>query len=228
MSRILAISDIHGHSEGAAKLLQKANYVPGVDRLYLLGDFIDWDPGTWAALGYVRALVGQGARAVLGNMERWLLAEADKEAGANDGTGARMDGRLSVRQEDVAFLRETPLYWREGKHLFVHAGVRPGVALERQTAGDLTGIRREFWGDEAALPYTVVFGHTPTFKLGAEPGELWFGRDRIGIDTGAKHGFRLTLVDLTNQLSYSCSTSAAERYADFRTAEWSAGRRKQG
>lgn len=218
MSRILAISDIHGHTEGAAKLLQKANYVPDVDRLYLLGDFIDWDPGTWASIGYVRKLVLQGARAVLGNMERWLLAEADKEAGADDGEGQGegMHGRLSICQEDVAFLRATPLYWREGKHLFVHAGVRPGVALERQTAADLTGIRREFWGDEASLPYTVVFGHTPTFKMGAEPGELWFGRDRIGIDTGAKHGCRLTLVDLTNRLAYSCSTGASERYSDFR------------
>lgn len=208
MSRILAISDIHGHADGARLLLRKAGYVPGQDELVLLGDFIDWDRGTWSALRYVGELVRGGARATLGNMERWLLSASDTDEG------------LPSESQELALLRDTPLYVRLGSFLFVHAGIRPGVALERQTAADLTGIRREFWDDEAPLPYKVVFGHTPTFKMGAEPGELWFGRDRIGIDTGAKHGCRLTLVDLTNQLAYSCSTGASERYSDFRQSSW--------
>ncbi|WP_051318222.1 metallophosphoesterase [Cohnella thermotolerans] len=210
MTRILAISDIHGHAAGMRSLLRMAAYDPGRDRLYLLGDFIDADPVTWSALREVRELTEGGARAVLGNMERWLLEEAVKKG--------RADGGLSERE--LAWLRGTPLVWREEDYLFVHAGIRPGLPLERQRPDDLTGIRQPFWGDGGELPFTVVFGHTPTFKMGAEPGELWFGRDRIGIDTGAKHGKRLTLVDLSNRVAYSCSTAAAERYGDYRRMSW--------
>ena len=210
MTRTLAISDIHGHAEGLLSLLRMADYKPGADRLYLLGDFIDADPATWGALREVRELAEGGARAVLGNMERWLLGEAVRK------------GKTASPASDIdlAWLRRTPLSWREGDYLFVHAGIRPDLPLERQEADDLTGIRQRFWGDDGALPYTVVFGHTPTFKLGASPGELWFGRDRIGIDTGAKHGHRLTLVDLSNRLAYSCSTGGAEGYGDYRRSSW--------
>lgn len=210
MTRTLAISDIHGHAEGMLSLLRMADYAPDADRLYLLGDFIESDPGTWEALREVRQLVEGGARAVLGNMERWLLEEAERK------------GRMKPppSEADLTWLRQTPLSWQEGDYVFVHAGVRPGKPLERQDPDDLTGIRQPFWGDAGALPYTVVFGHTPTFKLGAAPGELWFGRDRIGIDTGAKHGKRLTLVDLSNRLAYSCSTGGAEKYGDYRRSSW--------
>lgn len=211
MTRTLVISDIHGYADGLFSLLRMADYKPGVDRLYLLGDFIDSDPGTWAALRKVRELVEGGARAVLGNMERWLLGE-DVRKGKPE---------TPASENDLAWLRQTPLTWQEGDYLFVHAGIRPGTPIERQDAEDLTGIRQPFWGDGSKLPCTVVFGHTPTFKMGAEPGRLWFGRDRIGIDTGAKHGHRLTLVDLSNRLSYSCATSGRSRSCDdYRQSSW--------
>jgi len=212
MSRLLAISDIHGHAEGAESLLRMAGYVPGTDRLYLLGDFIDRSRDTWGALEAVRRWTEEGARAVLGNMERWLL----ELSAAGEG--------LPEDSEELRFLQRTPLYWQEnGKWLFVHAGIRPGVPLKAQRAADLTGVRRDFWGQAGRLPYTVVFGHTPTFKLGAPAGELWFGTDRIGIDTGAKHGCRLTLVDLTLGLAYSCSTAKDGRCTDFRTVPLAKG-----
>jgi Predicted phosphoesterase len=208
MSRILAISDIHGHAEGARKLLRAAGYAPGRDELYLLGDFIDWDSRTWRALEYVRQLVAEGARAVLGNMERWLL-----EAGDEERAGA-------VTAAELEFLRKTPLYIRREPYLFVHAGIRPGVELASQDASDLIGIRKDFWGAEGELPYTVVFGHTPTHKIGAPAGEIWQGPSKLGIDTGAKHGCRLTLADLTNRTAYSCSTGDSGLYRDLRQSSW--------
>lgn len=126
-----------------------------------------------------------------------------------------------MREQELEWLRATPLSWQDGGYLFVHAGIRPGLPPEQQEAEDLTGIRQPFWGGGDALPYTVVFGHTPTHKMGADPGELWFGRDRIGIDTGAKHGHRLTLVDLSNRLAYSCATGGSRRrYGDYRRSSW--------
>lgn len=208
MSRILAISDIHGYAAATQSLLDMAGYAPGADRLYLLGDFIDRDRASWAALRETATLVRQGARAVLGNMERWLLAASAHGEGLPEGA------------EELRFLEATPLYWQEDDYLFVHAGIRPGIPADKQSALDLTEIRGDFWRDRHPLPYTVVFGHTPTFKLGAEAGELWHGPSRLGIDTGAKHGCRLTLVDLTNRLSYSCRALPGLQYDDLRRAPW--------
>ncbi|MBB6674382.1 metallophosphoesterase [Cohnella nanjingensis] len=206
MSRLFAISDIHGHVEGARLLLARARYVPGTDTLVLLGDFIDRDPASWGALTFIRSLTDQGAIAIAGNMERYMLEHAQKDQALS-----------STYEEELRFLSKLPLYFRQDPYLFVHAGIRPGIRLEQQSAADLTGIRQDFWSSDVPLPCTVVFGHTPSQRIGAKPGELWQGADRLGIDTGAKHGLRLTLVELTGHLAYSCATDPSDLYGDLRT-----------
>jgi serine/threonine protein phosphatase 1 len=74
---------------------------------------------------------------------------------------------------------------RFGSYLAVHAGIRPGIALEKQTATDLLSIRRIFLECEDDPGFVVVHGHTPTM----EP-EL--RRYRINLDTGAFATNRLT------------------------------------
>lgn len=192
-SRLLVISDIHGHGELLQLLLEDAHYDPQVDQLLLLGDYIDAAlPATYCTLELIRELVQHGAKALPGNHEIMLTKrlESSKE----------MDKQLA---ESIEWIADLPLYIEEAGYLFVHAGIRPGIPLASQSLKDLTEIREDFL--EAALDteHTVVFGHTPTFKLGARPGDIWLGRGRIGIDTGAKHGHRLTLLDVHNRISYS-------------------------
>ncbi len=208
MIRILAISDIHGFTEGTKILLDRANYQPGLDQLILLGDYIDYDYKTWNELYFVIELLANGAKAVLGNMEQWLLSQRKK---------IWFPSSYNVNMD---FLEELPFYILYDKYLFVHAGIRPRIPLDKQLQSDLTGIRQDFWNNEEISPYFIVFGHTPTHKMGALPGELWHGSGKLGIDTGAKHGLRLTLVDLTNKLSYSISTAKNNLYGDFRIAKW--------
>ena len=65
-----------------------------------------------------------------------------------------------------------------GDFAFVHAGVRPGVPLEKQDRNDLRWIRDDFldhMGDHGKM---IVHGHTIT----ACPDEQ---ANRLGIDTGA-------------------------------------------
>ncbi|SFJ24792.1 serine/threonine protein phosphatase 1 [Paenibacillus sp. UNC496MF] len=200
-TRLLAISDIHGCEEGLRQLLAAAEYDPSRDRLILLGDYIDAAyPGTYGTLGYIRALVRQGACALLGNHELKLLRQYDYS-------------HLPAAEaaEWSGWIRSLPRYRMEDGYLFVHAGIRPGVGLHGQTLVDLTEIRDDFLNHPNDTDYTVVFGHTPTFKLGARPGKLWFGEGKIGIDTGAKHGHRLTLLDVHKRISYWCSTGPAAR-----------------
>jgi serine/threonine protein phosphatase 1 len=87
------------------------------------------------------------------------------------------------------FLESLQLSVTVGDYLFVHAGVRPGVALAEQDANDLIWIRYEFLESEDDFGKVVVHGHTPA--LDPEP-----RRNRIGIDTGVYFTGVLTAVRL--------------------------------
>lgn len=91
--------------------------------------------------------------------------------------------------EHEAFLRRLELSARYGDYLFVHAGVRPGVPIERQDPEDLVWIRGDFLSEPHRLGCVVVHGHTPSEAP-------FLGPDRINIDTGAYATGVLTAVKL--------------------------------
>ena len=88
------------------------------------------------------------------------------------------------------FLRGLPLTHDDGTYLFVHAGIRPGVAIDRQRDDDLLWIRAEFLDHAGPLPRIVVHGHT---IMGDAP--VVMGH-RISIDTGAYRSGILTAAVL--------------------------------
>ena len=102
---------------------------------------------------------------------------------------ARRELNAALPAAHRAFLEGLGLSARRGDYLFVHAGIRPGVAIEEQTARDMLWIRREFLDHGKPLGPVVVHGHTPESR----PFE---GPHRIGVDTGAYSSGRLTAVRL--------------------------------
>ena len=76
-----------------------------------------------------------------------------------------------------------------GDYFFCHAGVRPGVTLDRQRRDDLLNIREPFLSSEAEHGKLVVHGHTPAVAPELRP-------NRIGIDTAAFATGRLTCLVL--------------------------------
>ena len=78
-------------------------------------------------------------------------------------------------------------FHRVGGYCFVHAGLRPGVALESQDVADLTGIRNEFLDDDGDFGFIVVHGHTPVERVD-------FRSNRINLDTGAYVSNRLSVL----------------------------------
>ena len=78
----------------------------------------------------------------------------------------------------LAFLRGLETMVRIGDYVFVHAGVRPRIALDDQSADDLLWIRGAFLGSKADHGAVVVHGHSITPEVATRP-------NRIGIDTGA-------------------------------------------
>ena len=73
--------------------------------------------------------------------------------------------------------------------ILCHAGVRPGVALDRQTDDDLLWIRGPFLESSADFGKIIVHGHTPAEEPELRP-------NRINVDTGAYMTNRLTCVVL--------------------------------
>ena len=65
-----------------------------------------------------------------------------------------------------------------GDFFFVHAGVRPGVALSQQSDEDLFWIRDKFLKSNEKFEKIIVHGHHPVT-------DVEFHSNRINIDTGA-------------------------------------------
>jgi serine/threonine protein phosphatase 1 len=97
--------------------------------------------------------------------------------------------RQAVPEEHLRFLESLKLSLSVGDYFLCHAGVRPGVALERQRAEDLLWIREEFLNSRTSFGKVVVHGHTPTASPEVLP-------TRINIDTGAFATGRLTCLVL--------------------------------
>jgi serine/threonine protein phosphatase 1 len=97
--------------------------------------------------------------------------------------------RRIVPDTHIAFLDRLHPMHREGNYVFAHAGIRPGVKLNAQAPDDLMWIREPFLSDRRKRDVVVVHGHTP--RLAPEVLE-----NRIGIDTGAVMGGKLTCVVL--------------------------------
>lgn len=96
--------------------------------------------------------------------------------------------RATIPAEHQAFLASFADTFRAGDYLFVHAGIRPGVALAEQAQIDLRWIRGPFLDHPARHEVMVVHGHSITEEVDERAG-------RIGIDTGAyKHGVLTALV----------------------------------
>ena len=91
--------------------------------------------------------------------------------------------------EHLSFLQSLKTSYSHGKYFLCHAGVRPGVPLERQQEEDLLWIRDEFLNSKMDFGKIVVHGHTPR----PEPEVL---PNRINIDTGAFATGRLACVVL--------------------------------
>ena len=89
----------------------------------------------------------------------------------------------------LMFLRDLAVRHAAGGYLFVHAGIRPGIPLERQSRHDLMWIREPFLSSKEPFGAVVVHGHTPRQEPVVRP-------NRIGIDTGAVMGGVLTCVVL--------------------------------
>lgn len=83
------------------------------------------------------------------------------------------------------FIEQLPVMHQVGACVFVHAGIRPGVALDSQSETDLVWIRQGFLEIRESFGPLVVHGHT------ALDAPVHYG-NRVNLDSGAAYGGPLT------------------------------------
>lgn len=216
MAAVIAIGDVHGCATLLEEVL-KPHLHTGAELIFL-GDLIDRAPepeGDQRVIERVRQLQDDPGRYGLsrvtvlrGNHEQMLLdALGEPDSAGATGLWSCNGGNLDflpVAREHRDWLDGLPYTAIRGHHLFVHAGVRPGLPLERQCKDDLLWIRGPFLtAGHHRLPYTVVHGHT--FRRDYRVTRL---PHRIGIDTGAFRSGRLTALAIGNGgTAEVCSTT---------------------
>ncbi|MCG6907178.1 MAG: serine/threonine protein phosphatase [Desulfobacteraceae bacterium] len=198
-----AIGDIHGCADKLRGLIDQLDIDPQRDQLVFVGDYIDRGPASFEVVEYLLGLKTtlQDVVFLKGNHEQMLedyLAGPDKLTFLINGGQATLDSYLRHRQtprapvippRHQAFFKGLRLFHETENHIFVHAGLKPKVPLDRQDPRDLLWIRSRFIYSEADFGKPVVFGHTPF----PEP---LVQANKIGIDTGAVYGHQLTCVKL--------------------------------
>ena len=217
--RVYAIGDVHGCAErlDALHRLIAADLAtrPVAEALLVhLGDLIDRGPnsaGVVARLAAGSPITGVEMVNLRGNHEQMMLMAmgGDRRALAhwrgNGGDAALLSWGIkpakagpgwaaSLPPAHAAFLAGLEVARVVDSYIFVHAGVRPGLPLAAQTEEDLLWIRKPFLKSSGPLlpdapGLAVVHGHTP------EPAPV-ITDNRIGVDTGAVGGGRLTCAVL--------------------------------
>jgi serine/threonine protein phosphatase 1 len=220
--RVYAVGDLHGRIDllvAMQRLIQAdaAARPPARLSVVYLGDYVDRGLDSPAVIDRLidHPLPGFASIHLLGNHEDTMLRFHDGELamaaswlhyggqetlrsyGIAISRGVSLEGlreRLAhaLPARHLAFLRGLALQHRAGDYLFVHAGIRPGLALDKQRRDDLLWIREPFLASLADHGVTVVHGHTIT----AEPERHG---QRIGIDTGAYATGRLTALVLEGE-----------------------------
>ena len=87
----------------------------------------------------------------------------------------------------LEFIRNLPTYVETDKYIFVHAGIRPNVAMADQSEDDLVWIRGPFFEHTESFGKLVIHGHTIVDQV------TDYG-NRINIDTGAAYGGAISVV----------------------------------
>ncbi|MES2909997.1 MAG: symmetrical bis(5'-nucleosyl)-tetraphosphatase [Pseudomonadota bacterium] len=152
------IGDLQGCHAPLLRLLEKVDFSPSRDTLYVLGDLVNRGPESLAVLRHLSSL-GDAARCLLGNHDLHLIAMSE---------GVRKPGRSDTSQEIMAapdgpalldWLRHRPMAMQANGWLMVHAGVLPqwtaaqtlllAAEVENALRGpDLAGFARAMYGNQ--------------------------------------------------------------------------------
>ena len=191
--RTIVVGDIHGCYDELISLLDKVGFGTD-DRLVSVGDLITKGPKSREVLELF--MTEPRFAAVIGNHDLALRRRWNGEKFKLKPSQKPTHKELKAdRERYLPYLNSLPFMIDLDKHLVVHAGLRPKVALHSQTTDDLTELRSlgpdrtsrdgTPWYEVYDGEKVVLFGHWPAPKPRRGP-------KAIGLDTGCVYGRRLT------------------------------------
>jgi serine/threonine protein phosphatase 1 len=206
MNKFFAIGDIHGCLDKLQHLIRDIPADRIDDTLVFIGDYIDRSSGGSDVVDYVLGLrqVYRKVICLRGNHEsmlmRYLQGVDEDMYLANGGMLtlkaygiSRLDAprarKAKIPPEHLRFFESLLPYYETDQFIFVHAGLLPGIPIADQAIHDLLWVRQAFIDADYDFGKRVVFGHTH-FNVPL------VAANKIGIDTGAVYGGRLTCVEL--------------------------------
>ncbi len=207
--RLFIIGDVHGCLHALDSLINEIEWRPERDELIFLGDYIDRGENSSGVIDYLIRLssLSPNVRCLMGNHEDLFLDYlygGDINTYLFNGGGAtlksyRVNGKVTVPREHISFLKSLQLYIELDDYYVVHAGFRPGVEIAKQSLRDLLWIREPFLYSDYDFGKPIIFGHTPfSVPLVTD--------NKIGLDTGAVFGNRLTCIELPERKFHSVSS----------------------
>lgn len=207
MNKIFVIGDIHGCYEAFVELLNKIHPAPQSDTLIFLGDYVDRGPNSKDVIAklvqlqkkFPKMIALKGNHEVVflnylsGNDIEFYLAIGGTQTLASYGIADPFDEESRKRMippEHLNFLHTLLPYWEDDEYIYVHAGLKPGTHLSQQPPDWLYWANGGRFANQAYdFGKRVIFGHTAGDSLIITP-------EKIGIDTGAVYGGRLTCLIL--------------------------------
>ncbi|MDR9428300.1 MAG: metallophosphoesterase [Salibaculum sp.] len=160
-----------GQAEGRDWTVLFSNH----DRMFLrfVRDGVEQDAAIKSGKGWLHPALGGPA----------TLASYDVHADDEDPDRAELlaEVRAAVPQAHLDWIAARPRWHRAQGHLFVHAGLRPGIPVEDQSEEDLIWIRDGWLDDTRDHGEMVVHGHTALDHPRHEG-------NRINMDGGAGYG----------------------------------------
>lgn len=207
--KTFVVGDIHGCLHMLQRLMDTIPWNPHYDRLIFIGDYIDRGDDPKGVVDYLLAMkrYAPSMQFLIGNHEVLFLdylKGRNQEAYFMNGgwetiksyQGANPTTELDIPPEHRAFYESLDTCIELDDYYIVHAGFRPGVAVTEQSLQDMVWIRDRFISSDFDFGKRVIFGHTPF----DEPLVM---ANKIGIDTGAVMGHRLTCLELPEMQFYS-------------------------
>jgi serine/threonine protein phosphatase 1 len=211
MGKIFAIGDIHGCMLKLDNLMEKLHVNAREDTLVFIGDYVDRGPDSKGVIDSILEIrqVINNVVCLQGNHEQMFLnyyyEHRDEELFMHNGGlrtlisyGFMSEGRsenFNVPEHHLQFFSALRPFYETDHYIFVHAGLRPGIPLEQQDMDDLLWIRYDFINSPFDFGKTVIFGHTPISYHTPH-----IEKNKIGIDTGAVFGGRLTCLELPEMI----------------------------
>lgn len=222
MPRTIIVGDVHGCSTELDALLDRVQLDLG-DMLVFVGDVVAKGPDPRGVLDIIRRT---GAILVRGNHEDRLIGWKREPAAYPLGKSHR-ETVDKLRPEDWTILESSPFWYDLPEHeaRVVHAGVLPGLPIEKQTASVLVTVRSvdgkgqpsdkavgyPLWGELYKGPPHIVFGHNAVTGLQLHP---W----ATGLDTGCVYGGRLAALVLADHQKIPRKIQEREKLLVFEPA----------